>query len=107
MRRDRFEGVGVTPRELVEGTIVMVPVGEIAAWVNGHPCVIAWAVVIGPAEEGTDPTNPKAQWWLNVYSTGGGEPMPQMYPAEKILGVPAIGLTMQGAPPPTVVIRGS
>jgi len=102
---DRLEGVGITPRELVPDTIVMVPVGEIPALVNGHPCVIAWAVVIGPVTTDTDPADPKGRWWLNVYQGGGV--LPQMYPAEKILGVPAIGLTMNGAPPPTIVVRDS
>jgi hypothetical protein len=105
MRRDRFEGVGVTPRELVKDTIVMVPVGQIAAQTNGQPCVIAWAVVIGPVETGTDTTDPQGRWWLNVYTIPGGEPMPQMYPAGQILGIPALGLTMEGAPAPTIVIR--
>lgn len=103
----QFEGIGVTSRELVEGTAVMVPVGRIAAAVNGHPCVIAYAIVLGPASEpaaGVVP-DPEQRWWLNVYSIPGGPPIPQMYRAGEILGIPGLGLTMEGAPPVTVQIR--
>jgi hypothetical protein len=94
-----FEGVGITARELVEGTPVMVPVGADSALVNGHPCAIAWAVVVGPAEDGKKINDPDAKWWLDVYTIPGGPPLPQMYPAGQILGVPALGLSMRGAPP--------
>jgi len=96
----RFEGVGVTPRELESGTVVMVPVGAGAAIVNGGPCIIAWAVVRGPASEtdATVLTDPSAMWWLDVYMAPGAPPLPQMYRADTILGVPALGLHMDGAP---------
>ena len=96
-----LEGLGVTPRELKPGTAVMVPVGQIAALVNGGPCVIAWAVVLGPASESdTVQFDDPDQWyWLNVYMVPGGPPLPQMYRADTILGVPALGLQMDGAPP--------
>lgn len=117
MSSEYYEGLGVTPRELVPGTVVMVPVGRGSAIVNGHACVIAWAVVRGaagflsasgarPLEE-ADSTDPAAQWWLDVYTLPGGEPLPQMYRAGEILGVPAWGLSMHGAPVPDVVIRDS
>lgn len=106
---ERWEGVGVTPRELEPGTVVMVPVGQGAAIINGGPCIIAWAIVRGPASEDdaavfTDPTR---KYWLDVY-TGPGVFLPQMYAADQILGVPALGLNQEGAPsrlwhaPPTV-----
>lgn len=97
---ERWEGVGVTPRELEPGTVVMVPVGQASAIVNGGPCIIAWAVVRGPASESDTAvlTNPKAVYWLDVYM-GPGVYLPQMYPAEQILGVPALGLSQDGAPP--------
>jgi hypothetical protein len=101
-----LEGVGVTPRELAAGTVVMVPVGRFAANINGQPCVVAWAVVRGPVNDGQDVTDPAASWWLDVYTIPGGDPMPQMYRAGEILGVPALGLSMDGAPTPEVVVRG-
>lgn len=102
METDRFEGVGVTAQQLKPGTVVMVPVGQINAVVNGGPCGIAWAVVRGPASE-TNParlTDPSAKWWLDVYMDS-GQPLPQMYQVDTILGVPMPGLSMQGAPPAT------
>lgn len=98
---DRFEGVGVTPRELKPGTVVMVPVGQVTALVNGGPCIIAWAQVLEPvtADDAAVFTDPKSMWWLNVYLSPYGPPMPQMYRADTILGVPALGLHMTGAPP--------
>lgn len=94
-----LEGVGITTRELEPGTVVMVPVGQISAVVNGGPCVIAWAVVRGPAGDAADVfTDPDSMYWLDVYAIPGGAPLPQMYHAGSILGVPAIGLQMDGAP---------
>lgn len=100
----RFEGVGITPRELQPGSVVMVPVGQGNALVNGGPCIIAWAVVRGPADgDAVAPfTDPEQRFWLDVYSAGPGRSVPQMYRAGEILGVPALGLTMDGAPPPTI-----
>lgn len=96
----RFEGVGVTARELRPGTVVMVPVGQLNALVNGGPCVIAWAVVTGRAglrrRRGPLP-DPSEMWWLDVYLGSGTPPLPQMYRADAILGVPAPGLRMDGA----------
>jgi hypothetical protein len=94
----RFDGVGVTAQELKPDTVVMVPVTG-NALVNGGPCLIAWAVVKGPAGEGAAAfTDPAAMWWLDVYLSPGGRPLPQMYRADTILGVPALGLRMDGAP---------
>lgn len=109
MAHDPHEGLGITPRELAEGIAVMVPVGRLNAQVNGQPCIIAWAIVRGPATEeaAADPTNPHGMWWLDVYAIPGGPPMPQQMRADEILGVPALGLTMDGAPPPTIVIRNT
>lgn len=77
----------------------MVPVGRLVAHINGNPCLIAWAVVVGPADE-IEPVSvdPADKYWLDVYMIPGGPPLPQMYPAGEILGVPALGLTMDGAP---------
>lgn len=99
----RFEGVGVTPRELEPGTTVMVPVGQGNALVNGGPCIIAWAVVVGPASEADAAafTDPAAMHWLDVYMAPGIPPLPQLYRADTILGVPALGLRMDGAPSTT------
>lgn len=89
----RFEGVGVTARELEPGTAVMVPVGKVNAQINGGPCVIAWAVVREPAVRDRADV-----WWLDVYMSP-GVALPQMYQADEILGVPALGLSMDGAAP--------
>jgi hypothetical protein len=92
-----FEGLGVTERELEPGTVVMVPVGRLVAHINGNPVVIAWATVRGPAIEG-EAISPDATYWLDVYSIPGGPPVPQMYRAGEIVGVPGLGLSMDGAP---------
>lgn len=96
---ERFEGVGVTVQELQPDTAVMVPVGQANALVNGDPCIIAWAVVRGRASqtEALPDTDPAALWWLDVYMAPGVR-LPQMYRADTILGVPALGLRMDGAP---------
>lgn len=100
--RSALEGVGITAHELTPGTIVMVPVGQGAALGNGQPCIIAWAVVRGPAStaDAAQFTDPAAMHWLDVYMAPGHPPMPQMYRADNILGVPALGLHMHGAPAP-------
>lgn len=90
---NQWEGVGVTARELTADTVVMVPVGQANTMVNGGPCVIAWAVVRGPADDRA-PGDPQGRWWLEVYLAPGAAPLPQMYRAEEILGVPALGLHM-------------
>lgn len=90
-----FEGLGITERELEPGTAVMVSPST-TAHVNGHPCVIAWAVVLGPADERE--VSRKKTYWLDVYSIPGGPPVPQMYRAGEILGIPGLGLSMDGAP---------
>ena len=99
-RCEQFEGIGVTPRELAPGTVVMVPVGQVPAIVNGGPCIIAWAVVRGPADEADASvfTDPTAIYWLDVYMVPGVPPLPQMYRADQILGIPALGLQQAGAP---------
>jgi hypothetical protein len=103
-----YEGLGVTARELAPGTVVMVPVGRLAAAVNGHPCVIAWAAVrCAATDPAPAPTDPDGVWWLDVYTIPGGDPLPQQYRAGEILGVPALGLSMDGAPPPEIVLRNS
>ena len=92
---------GVTPRELTPGTHVMVVVGAVAAAVNGGPCIVAYAVVIGLAVEGARPEDVKPDdlYWLDLYMIPGGPPVPQQYRAREILGIPALGLSMDGAPP--------
>lgn len=94
----RHEGVGISERELTPGTAVMVPVG--AGSVNGDSTVIAWAVVRGPAgaADAAVFADPAAMYWLDVYVVPGGPPLPQMYRADAILGVPTLGLSMLGAP---------
>lgn len=91
--------LGVTTQQLVPGTPVMVAVGEGVSHINGDPTLIVWAVVRGPASESDTRqlNDPSGMWWLDVYSTGGGPPLPQMYRAGDILGVPALGLRMEGA----------
>lgn len=84
------------------GTVVMVPVGGINAVVNGGPCIIAWAVVRGPADDMVS-APPGTAVWLDVYLSRDTPPLAQMYRADEILGVPALGLTMEGAPPPAGV----
>jgi hypothetical protein len=98
---DRWQGLGITRDQLKPGTAVMVPVGTIAAQVNGWPCTIAYAEVMGPAgpEEASVYVNPEDVWWLNVHM-GPGLTLPQMYRADQILGVPATGLTMADGPNP-------
>ena len=95
---ERWEGLGVTRNELREGVQVMVPAGQLAALVEGQPCLVALATVIGPAsgretEQFTDRHKAAGMWWLNVHM-GPGVSLPQMYPADQILGVPALGLQM-------------
>jgi hypothetical protein len=96
------DGLGVTSRELIPGTAVMVAAGRGVTHVNGnpYPCVIAWAVVRGPATETDAATHPDPHsvWWLDVYIIPGGEPLPQMYRADEIIGIPVLGLHMDGAP---------
>lgn len=96
---ERWEGLGVTPSELAPGAIVMVPVGQASAIVNGGPCIVAWATVRGPAsgENAFRYTDPAAVYWLNVHM-GPGVTLRQMYRADQILGVPACGLTMAATP---------
>jgi hypothetical protein len=91
----QWEGLGVTPNELTPGTNVMVPVGQGNAIINGGPCIIAWATVRGPAgDDAAVFTDPKAVYWLDVHM-GPGVSLLQMYPADQILGVPALGLTTE------------
>lgn len=89
-----LEGVGVTARELAPGTIVMVAAGRIPAIVQGQPCLIAMAEVIGPASVSDTSAQVDADdmYWLRVH-LGAPEPLPQMYRAREILGIPALGLT--------------
>lgn len=98
--REALEGVGITLGELRPGTAVMVPMGRIGGAV-GQPCVIAWAVVGGPASFVEGRPCADDLWWLDVYAIPGGPPIPQVYRADEILGVPALGLRMDGAPPRT------
>lgn len=93
-----FENLGVTRLELEPGMTVMVPVGGINTRVNGMPCLIAWAVVRERADE---VDGPDGLWWLDVYMSGVSDTaLPQQYRAGEILGIPAWGLTMAGAPEP-------
>lgn len=99
-----FDGLGITERELAPGTAVMVPVGRLVAHINGNPCLIAWATVVGPTA--SEPSaGPDQTYWLNVYTIPGGPPLPQVYRVGEIVGVPALGLAMEGAPPVTVTFR--
>ncbi len=83
--RDRFlDGVGVAPGDLREGVQVMVPFGT----GTGGPSMVAIAVCRGSADR-------EGFWWFDVYS-GGIVPLPQMYPVEHLLGIPALGLTTPG-----------
>lgn len=102
MTNQRFEGLGITEAELRPGTFVMVPVGQVSATVNGGPCVIALARVIRPAtgSESAVYVDHFGVWWLDVFMVPGGTPLPQMYRADDILGIPALGLTMDGVPAP-------
>lgn len=106
---ERFQGVGITERELRPGTFVMVPVGQVSAMVNGGPCIIAMAKVLRQAtgSEAAVYVDHFGVWWLDVYMVPGGEPLPQMYRADDILGVPALGLSMDGVPTPPVTIRSA
>lgn len=107
-REQRFEGLGITQAELRPGTKVMVAVGQVSAIVNGGPCVIALAEVIRPAtgSESAVFVDHFAVWWLDVYMVPGGEPLPQMYHADQILGIPALGLSMTatGGPHPAAPV---
>ncbi len=94
LRTDRdkfFDGVGVAPGLLEEGLRVMVPVGTVNAVVNGPASIVALAVCRRPADR-------DGVWWLDVYMSPTGTPLPQMYPIDQILGIPALGLTMPGVP---------
>jgi hypothetical protein len=96
---ERWNGLGVTPSQLEPGTVVMVPVGQVSAVVNGGPCIVASATVRGRATDAdasvyVDPTD---VYWLDVHM-GPGVTLPQMYPANQILGVPALGLSIAEIP---------
>ncbi len=87
--RDKFfDGVGVPPGMLHAGLQVMVPVGTVSATVNGGASIVALAVAIRPADV-------ENAWWFDVY-LGGPAPLPQMYPIEQLLGIPAHGISTTG-----------
>lgn len=86
--------IGITLDELEPGTAVMVAVGRGVMTTT----VVAWAVVLCPVGTLTADNDPAARYWLDVYMIPGGPPLPQMYRADEILGVPALGLRMDGAP---------
>jgi len=92
----QFEGVGVTRDELRAGVQVMVPVGATASVVNGTPCIIAWATVVGAVSErdASVMVDPSDMWWLDVHVASGVSGLPQMYRADEILGVPAPSLSL-------------
>lgn len=91
----RWEGLGVPAGMLEPGLAVMVPVGMIPAAVNGGPTIVAYATVMGRASEQDAAAfvDPAAMWWLEVHMAP-GVTLPQMYRADQILGVPALGLSM-------------
>ncbi len=92
LRTDRdkfFDGVGVAPAMLAEGVWVMVPVGTVNAAVNGGASLVALAQCRGPAER-------DGVWWFDVHMSPGQPPLPQMYPVDQLLGLPAMGLAMPG-----------
>lgn len=99
-----FEGLGVTTAELESGTVVMVPYGQVNTLVNGGPCLIAWAIVRRRVDEHRTATAIALsdKYWLDVYLSADSPPLPQMYAAGEILGVPALGLQMAGAPDRTL-----
>lgn len=101
----RFDALGVPPRLLKRGLSVMVPVGALAASVNGSPSIVAYAITVGPASEDDAAvmTDPSSTWWFDVYVSPGA-PLRQMYRVDELLGVPALGLTMPGLPPVTVEV---
>jgi hypothetical protein len=88
-KSDRWEGLGMLPGMLEPGMAVMVAAGTINAVVNGDPPIICYATVIDRAEA-------PDTWWLNVHM-GMGSTLPQMYRADQILGIPALGLFVEGA----------
>lgn len=88
-----WDGLGVPPAMLKPGLAVMVAWGTVAALANGTPALIAYAEVVGPASESDAGVfnDPSDVWWLNVHM-GPGAVLPQMYRADQILGIPALGL---------------
>lgn len=92
----QWEGVGITRHELRAGTRVIVPVGAVSSAVNGTPCLIAWATVVGPASEYDTSVmvDPSDVWWLDVHIAAGMSFLRQMYRADEILGVPAHSLAL-------------
>jgi hypothetical protein len=89
--RDEFlDGVGVPPGWLRPGVRVIVPVGTVNSVVNGGPSIAAIGVALQPGDR-------DGCWWFDVY-TGGLEPLPQQYPVEQLLGIPAHGMTVPGLP---------
>jgi len=78
---------------------VMVPVGQISAELYDHPPVLCLARVVGTHDQ----LEPRVtRWWLDVWPDPGGPPLPQLYRAEEILGVPAYGF-VPPAPAPAVL----
>lgn len=92
MGLDQFtaENAGV-PAECVEpGMAVMVTMGAISAAVNGGPTIIAYGIVVGPADR-------PDTWWVDVH-TSSETVLPQMYRRSEFLGVPAHGLVPPRCP---------
>jgi hypothetical protein len=77
----RWPNLGIAPGMIGPGLSVMVCTG--AALLGA--AIICYATVAQAAD--ADDT-----WWLDVHA-GGIEPLPQMYRADEILGIPAAGLT--------------
>ncbi len=88
MALDQFtaDNAGVPVEYIKPGLVVMVTTGAVSAAVNGHPTIIAFGVVKGPA----GPANPD-RWWVDVHATD-GIVLPQMYRASEFLGIPSLGL---------------
>ncbi len=98
--RDKFfDNVGVVAEHLKPGTRVVVPVGALNSAVNGGSSIAALAICLGRAER-------EGWWWFDVYMAPGGEPLPQMYPAEQLLGLAPQGMTMPGLNPAEAVQPG-
>lgn len=86
------EGLGVPVSMLQHGLAVMVATGTASAVVNGGPAIVCWATVRAPASPTDADGFVGGPWyWLDVHM-GGGVTLPQMYRADHILGIPALGL---------------
>lgn len=89
---DPWQDLGIPPQQIKPGLGVMVAY-TLSAAVNNEPALICFARVVERASSDDAAVfrgNPEV-WWLNVY-TAPHVSLPQMFRADQILGIPALGI---------------